>query len=104
MIYIRLLGNRVHVRRMKSALKSDGGIHLTERYQDDRAQYLVLGTGPGRKLKNGTILPMEVKAGDYVLIPWMQDSVTLSDETIVVNASQIWAKWEAHEEAALQSD
>ena len=98
MTYIRLLGNRVHLRRMQAEMKTESGIHLIERYQDDRSQYLVLGVGPGRKSKKGVLLVPEVKAGDYVLVPRLQDSVTLSDGSFIVHASQIWAKW-SHEEA-----
>ena len=99
MIHITLLGNRVHLRRMQAELKTESGILLLEKYQDDRSQYLVLGVGPGRKLKKtGELLPPEVKAGDYVLVPRIQDSVTLSDGSFIVHASQIWAKW-SHEEA-----
>ena len=98
MIYIRLLGNRVHLRRMQAEMKTESGIHLIERYQDDRSQYLVLGVGPGRKSKKGVLRVPEVKAGDFVLVPRLQDSVTLSDGSFIVHASQIWAKW-SHEEA-----
>jgi co-chaperonin GroES (HSP10) len=86
MIQIRLLSDRVHLRRMQWAKRTDSGIHLVERYADDATQYRVLGVGPK--------VPPEVKPGCYVLIPMMQDSVTLKDETIVARASLIHAVWD----------
>ena len=98
MTYIRILGNRVHLQRILPRLQTPSGMHVVEKYADDKMQYLVLGVGPGRKSKKGVLRVPEVKAGDFVLVPRLQDSVTLSDGSFIVHASQILAKW-SHEEA-----
>jgi co-chaperonin GroES (HSP10) len=93
MTQIRLLGNRVHLALVAPKLQTESGLHLVDRYLDDRMQYRVLGIGPGKRLKGGTILPIEVAPGMNVLIPRLQDSTALPDGTFIVNADQIWAAW-----------
>ena len=90
---MRLLGNTIHIAPLKKTLKSIGGILLPEAYQDDEKQYVVLSVGQGRKLKNGTRVPIEVEPGDRVLVDCDYGSVTLPDGTKIVGAPQILAKW-----------
>ncbi len=64
---VRPLGNTVLLAPMIKPLRSDGGIHLVDKYQDDRTQWVVLAVGPGYTTKKGELIAPEVKVGDRVL-------------------------------------
>lgn len=63
-------------------------------FQDDEKQYRVLAVGPGRKLKNGTIVPLEVKPGDCILAELYTDHAKLPDGTRIIDAKDILAVWQ----------
>jgi chaperonin GroES len=93
---MRILGNRVLLKPLEPAERV-GSIFIPERFRhhDPRlvAQYRVLAVGPGRLLKNGTLVPVEVKPGDVVLTNLYSDHQTLPDGTKLVDAGQIEAHW-----------
>lgn len=66
---IKPVGDRVLVRPDERESVSRGGIFIPEtvdeKKQIDRGT--VLAVGPGLRLADGTITPMEIKADDYVL-------------------------------------
>ena len=66
---LKPLLNRVVIRKAEKVTKTAGGILLPE----DKAQQLNFGTvvavGPGRKLENGEVKPVDLKEGDVVLLP-----------------------------------
>lgn len=90
---MKLLGNRVHLEPLPPQALSPGGILLVQSYQDDQMRYRVLAVGPGRKLKDGSILPPEVQPGDHVLAPLYFDHVLMPDGTRVCDLTQLIAKW-----------
>jgi len=92
---MRILGNRVLLQLLPPAKQSAGGIHYAQQYQDDKQQFEVLAVGPGRKIKNGTLIAPGVKPGDHVLAPLYRDFATLPDGTRIVDASEIIAVWPA---------
>lgn len=64
---MKILGNRVH---LKPVLKiEEGGIILPERCQHayDEKLYEVVAVGPGRKLKDGTVVPIPLIPGEWVI-------------------------------------
>lgn len=92
---MRLLGNRIHLRPLKKPEVTPSGIHLLSHLNDDFTQFQVLGVGPGRKLKNGSVVPIEFNAGDFVFCPLWRDSLHVFDNgDLIVDASQVQAKWE----------
>lgn len=90
---MKLLGNRVRLMPLAQKTQSDGGIAYAERYRDDQMQFTVLNVGPGRKLKNGSVLPPEVKPGDHVLAALYHEHTILKDGTRIVDAKEILAAW-----------
>jgi chaperonin GroES len=44
-----------------------GLIHLPESYREKPAEGIVIAVGPGKRNKNGNLVPIEVKKGDRVL-------------------------------------
>ncbi len=64
---IRPLHDRVIVERTEVESKSAGGIVLTGTAAEKSTRGVVLATGKGRILDNGTVHPLDVKAGDTVI-------------------------------------
>ena len=62
------LRDRVLVRRLEEAEQKVGGIIIPDTAKEKPQQAEVVGVGSGRLLENGQKLPLDVKAGDRVLI------------------------------------
>ena len=77
--------DRVLVKRVEAPTKSIGGILLPESAQTKLHEGVVVAVGPGRRDKDGAILPMGVKPDDKVLLPQYGGSeVTIADEDLVL--------------------
>lgn len=69
----------------KKKKKSAGGIILTGSAQEKPSQGEVVAVGNGKKLDNGTTLPMDVKVGDKVLFgKYSGSEVKVGDETLLM--------------------
>ena len=89
---IRLLGNRVMLKRAEAATTS-GGIHLPETAQDRPQQAEVIAVGEGEKLDSGKLVPPPVKAGDTVIFAsYGGTEITVDgEEYLIMDADQIYA-------------
>ena len=65
---LRPLANHVVVRREATEEVTQGGIMLSEFAQRKSFYGTVVAVGPGKHLPNGTLVPMEVRVGDRVLL------------------------------------
>lgn len=66
---MRVLGNRVLVKRLEEKALTSSVIELVTLGNPDPALFaLVFGVGPGRRLENGDYIPIEVKTGDLVVL------------------------------------
>ena len=82
---IRPLQDRILVRRAEEETKSAGGIILTGSAQEKPSQGEVVAVGNGKKLDNGSTLPMDVKVGDRVLFgKYSGSEVKVGDETLLM--------------------
>ena len=63
----RPLHDRVVVRRVESEEKTAGGIIIPDTAKEKPMEGEVIAAGTGKRLENGTVTPLEVKAGDRVL-------------------------------------
>ncbi|CAJ0927457.1 unnamed protein product, partial [Mesorhabditis belari] len=63
------LFDRVLVERFTPELKTKGGIMLPEKSQGKVLEATVVAAGPGARNEKGDTVPMNVKAGDRVLLP-----------------------------------
>ncbi|PNH05805.1 chaperonin [Tetrabaena socialis] len=61
--------DRVLIDKVQAATKSTGGILLPESVSQKVNEGLVVAVGPGRRNKDGDLLPVAVKEGDKVLLP-----------------------------------
>ena len=65
---LRPLGDRVVIKRVEGEEKTKGGIIIPDSAKEKPVEAEVIAVGPGKALKDGKIRPLEVKAGDHVLI------------------------------------
>ncbi len=67
---IRPLGDRVLVQRLdeEKEQRSAGGIIIPDTAKEKPMEGKVVAVGPGRKMDDGSIRALDVKAGDRVLI------------------------------------
>lgn len=90
---IKPIGNKVLCGQLFPTLRLRSGIHLVDRYQDDRKQFQVIAVGPKVKA--------DVIAGDRVLVEMMgHDRFKLEDgsERWLIDAREIVAVFK-HEQA-----
>jgi len=78
---IRPLGDRILVKRIDSEEKTAGGLYIPDTAKEKPIQAKVMAVGTGRRLEDGTIRPLDVKAGDTVLFSkWGGTEVKLDGE------------------------
>ncbi len=63
----RPLGDRVLVKRVEEEEKTKGGIIIPDTAKEKPLEGIVVAVGSGTILKNGKVVPMDVKAGDRIL-------------------------------------
>ncbi|OGV67482.1 MAG: co-chaperone GroES [Lentisphaerae bacterium RIFOXYA12_FULL_48_11] len=65
---IKPLRDRVLVQPVEAELKK-GGIIIPDAAKEKPQEGVVIAVGPGKRDKDGKIVPMEVKKGDKILMP-----------------------------------
>ena len=91
------LGDRIIVRREASDEKTAGGILLPDTAKKKPQRGTVVAVGPGRvNKKDGTRLPMQLKAGDKVLFTsWagdeFEDRKAKEGEIVVMHEGDVLA-------------
>ncbi|HZP46575.1 MAG TPA: co-chaperone GroES [Candidatus Binataceae bacterium] len=64
---IRPLGDRILVKRIQEEEKTKGGIIIPDTAKEKPQEGKVVAVGKGKKNEEGTVIPLEVKAGDRIL-------------------------------------
>ena len=81
----RPLHDRVVVRRVDSEEKTAGGIIIPDTAQEKPSEGEVIAVGSGARAEDGSITPMDVKAGDRVLFgKWSGTEVTIDGEELLI--------------------
>ena len=81
----RPLHDRVLIRRIEQDGKTAGGIIIPDTAKEKPQEGEVLAVGLGARGDDGTVHPLDVKAGDRVLFgKWSGNEVTLDDEELVI--------------------
>ena len=95
----RPLHDRVVVRRIESEEKTTGGIIIPDTAKEKPQEGEVVSAGPGARGEDGTLHPLDVKAGDRVLFgKWSGTEVKLDgEELIIMKESDILGVLEDHE-------
>ena len=64
---IRPLRDRIVVRRVEEVEKTRGGIIIPDSAKERPLEGNVIAVGSGKQLEDGTIIKLDVKAGDRIL-------------------------------------
>ncbi len=89
---IRPLQDRVVVRRTEEETKSAGGIVIPDSAAEKPSQGEVIAVGPGKKLDNGSVQEVDLKAGDRVLFGQYAGSTVKIDgeELLIMSESEVF--------------
>lgn len=90
---LRPLHDRVIVKRLEEAKKSAGGIIIPDNAAEKPLKAEVVAVGPGKRTDDGKVHPVDLKAGDQVLIgKYSGTEVKIDgDELVVLREDDIMA-------------
>ena len=81
----RPLHDRVLVRRIEAEEKTAGGIIIPENAKEKPSEGEIISVGSGARAEDGTITPLDVKAGDRVLFgKWSGTEVKIDGEDLLI--------------------
>ena len=81
----RPLHDRVLVRRLEAEEKTAGGIIIPDSAQEKPSEGEIVAVGSGAKAEDGTVTPLDVKAGDRVLFgKWSGTEIKLDGEDLLI--------------------
>ena len=81
----RPLHDRVVVKRVAEEEKTKGGIIIPDTAKEKPMEGEVVAAGPGARDENGTLHPLDVKAGDRVLFgKWSGAEIKLDGEDLLI--------------------
>jgi len=81
----RPLHDRVLVRRIEAEEKTAGGIIIPDSAKEKPSEGEIVAVGNGSKAEDGTVTPLDVKAGDRVLFgKWSGTEVKLDGEDLLI--------------------
>ena len=81
----RPLHDRVLVRRIEAEEKTAGGIIIPDNAKEKPQEGEVVSTGTGARADDGTITPLDVKAGDKILFgKWSGTEVKVDGEDLII--------------------
>ena len=81
----RPLHDRVLVRRVEAEEKSAGGIIIPDTAKEKPQEGEVVAVGTGARAEDGTITPLDVKAGDKILFgKWSGTEVKIDGEDLII--------------------
>ena len=77
--------DRVVVRRNEDEIEKKGSIYIPDSAKEKPMRGEVVAAGPGKRLDDGKIVALDVKAGDQVLFSKFSGSdVTVDDEELLI--------------------
>ena len=81
----RPLHDRVLVRRVEAEAKTAGGISIPDTAEEKPQEGEVVSVGAGSKAEDGTVTPLDVKAGDKILFgKWSGTEVKIDGEDLLI--------------------
>ena len=85
------IGDKVIVEVADAEEQTASGIVLPDNAQERPQQGKVAAVGPGRRLKNGTVVAPSVKAGDRVLFAkYLGNEITFKEtELLIVESNEL---------------
>jgi chaperonin GroES len=64
---IRPLHDRIVVRRLEQKESMQGGLYIPDSAKEKPQEGEVVAVGKGKRLEDGTVVPLDLKAGDRIL-------------------------------------
>ena len=94
---IRPLHDRILVRRVEEQEVLPGGIVIPDTAKEKPQKAVVLAVGSGKRLDSGTVVPLEVRAGDKILLGKYSGTEIVVDgeELLVLRESDVLAVMES---------
>ena len=81
----RPLHDRVLVRRIEAEAKTAGGIIIPDTAQEKPQEGEIVSVGSGARAEDGTITPLDVKAGEKILFgKWSGTEIKLDGEDLLI--------------------
>ena len=81
----RPLHDRVLVKRVEQEEKTAGGIIIPDTAQEKPSEGKIIAAGSGARREDGTIVALDVKAGDMVLFgKWSGTEVKVDGEDLLI--------------------
>ena len=82
---IRPLYDRILVKRLETGEMKKGGIIIPDTAKEKPMEGEVVAVGPGARGEDGTLHPLDVKAGDRVLFgKWSGTEIKLDGEDLMI--------------------
>ena len=82
---IRPLHDRVVVRRIEEKETMQGGLYIPDSAKEKPQEGEVVAVGKGKRLENGTVAPLDVKAGDRILFgKYSGSEIKLDGEELLI--------------------
>lgn len=82
---IQPLGNRIVAERIEQAEQVSGGIIIPDSAKEKGQTAKIIAAGPGSKKDDGTVVPLDVKVGDTVMIgKYSGNDITVDGEDYVI--------------------
>jgi chaperonin GroES len=81
----RPLHDRVLVRRVEAEEKTAGGIIIPDSAKEKPQEGEVVSVGSGVRAEDGTVTPLDVKAGDKILFKkWGAEEIKIDGEDLLI--------------------
>ncbi len=85
MTNLRVIGNRVLVRRMDANEKTNGGIIIPDAAQKKQDKAVVVSIGTGSKNTNGDSIPIPVSVNDIIMFAkYTGQEITVDGEELLI--------------------
>ena len=82
---VKPLYDRILARRSEEKEQARGGIIIPDSAKEKPQQAEILAVGKGKRLEDGTIVELDVKAGDKVLIgKYSGTDISVEDEDLII--------------------
>ena len=82
---VRPLYDRILVRRIEEEEQVRGGIIIPDSAKEKPQEGEIIAVGQGKRLEDGKIIPLDVKAGDKVLFgKYSGSEITVDDQELMI--------------------
>ena len=81
----RPLHDRVLIRRIEAQARTAGGIIIPDTAQEKPQEGEIVSAGSGARTEGGSIIPLDVKAGDRILFgKWSGTEIKIGGEDLII--------------------